>query len=114
MEHLNRTYMKKLCRMLAMIWLVVGSAMLAPAVQITFQVNMSSQTSLGNFDPANDSVVVAGNPINGWSTSASPLTSSAANTNIWTGTFDVQGTQGATAQYKFVMFTPQGVVWEGN
>src|SRR5436190_6545916 len=61
------------------------------AVQVTFQVNMSAQTALGNFSPSSDSVFVAGDPINGWSTTASELTKSAANPNIWVGTFDVTG-----------------------
>ena len=105
--------LSKLC-VIACLAFGVGSFTVAQAVQITFQVNMSAQTALGNFDPVNDSVVVAGDAINAWSTTASPLTSSAPDTNLWVGTFDVQGTAGATAQYKYVMITPAGPVWEGN
>ena len=89
-------------------------ALTAYPAQVTFQVNLSAQTALGNFTPAADAVFVAGDPLNGWSTSASPLTPSPGNADIWTGTFDVSGTAGNTAQYKFVMITTAGTTWEGN
>src|SRR5256885_15272324 len=105
--------MKTFPKLYTAIGLALGAITVASAVQITFQVNMAAQIGLGNFDPANDSVVVAGDPINGWSTSASPLAPGASDTNIWVGTFDVSGTPGATAQYKYVMnTTAAGTVWE--
>src|SRR5690242_13664226 len=107
-------FMKTLSKLFAVLSMTLALADWAGAVQVTFQVNMSAQIGLGNFDPANDSIVVAGDPINGWSTSASPLSSSVANSNIWVGTFDVTGTPGALAQYKFVMNTAAGTVWEGQ
>lgn len=94
-------------------WILV-STLTAFSAQVTFQVNMSAQTALGNFNPASDTVVVAGDAINSWSTSDSPLAPSTTNTNVWTGTFDVAGTTGSTVQYKFVMNTAGGLVWEGN
>ncbi len=106
--------MKSFFKIGAVLSLLGGSVTLAPAVQVTFEVDMSAQTALGNFDPATDSAVVAGDPLNGWNTAASPLASSTADTNIWAGTFDVTGTAGSTAQYKYVMNTAQGLVWEGN
>ena len=106
--------MKTLSKLFAVLSMTLALADWAGAVQVTFQVNMSAQIGLGNFDPANDSIVVAGDPINSWSTSASPLSSSVANSNIWVGTFDVTGTPGALAQYKFVMNTAAGTVWEGQ
>src|SRR5262245_44834713 len=72
---------------------ILGSAMVR-AVQVTFQVNMSAQTSLGNFDPTTDSVVVAGDAINSWNTAASPLSISTTDTNTWEGTFDVPAIAG--------------------
>jgi starch binding protein with CBM20 domain/predicted carbohydrate-binding protein with CBM48 len=85
------------------------------AIPVTFQVNMSAQTALGNFNPTTDTVNVAGDAINSWSTSASPLSSSSADTNIWTGTFDLTGTAGTTVQYKYVINAAGGTVtWEGN
>jgi hypothetical protein len=94
--------------------LALASTIPAPAVQVTFQINMSAQTALGNFDPVNDGVVVAGDTVNNWSYTASPLASSPSDTNIWEGTYDVPGAAGSTNQYKFVMITGSGVVWEGT
>lgn len=106
--------MKTFARTFALVCLLFGSVTFVQGVQITFRVNLSSQIALGNFNPASDSAVVAGDPINSWSTSASPLASSAADTNVWVGTFDLQATPGATGQYKFVMNTSKGTVWENQ
>ena len=106
--------MKTFTKVSATLILAIAYTITASAVPITFQVNTSIQTALGNFNPATDTVVVAGDPVNGWSTTDSPLTSSTGNTNIWTGTFDVAGTTGATVQYKYVLNTAGGLVWEGN
>ncbi len=94
-------------------WLLSSIASI-DAAPVTFQVNMSAQASLGNFDPASDSVFVAGNPLNNWSADASPLTRSTTDADIWTGTYEVEGTAGSTGQYKFVMTTASGTTWEGN
>jgi hypothetical protein len=95
--------------------LALGSAPVAFPAQVTFQVNMSAQTALGNFNPAADALFVAGDPINGWSTSESPLAASPGDAAVWVGTFDVSGTAGATAQYKFLTTTSTGTTtWEGN
>jgi len=106
--------MKTRATICASLGLALGLAMMAGAAQVTFQVDMSAQTALGSFDPASDTVLVSGGAINNWSTTASPLASTAADTNIWAGTFDVPGTAGATVQYKFIMKTAAGVVWEGT
>jgi hypothetical protein len=94
--------------------LCLGAALTASAAQVTFQVNMSAQTALGAFDPANDSVFVAGDPINAWSETASPLTRSATDQALWVGTFDVPGDPDLTVQYKFLMTTANGTTWEGS
>lgn len=90
---------------------VVTSALAAP---VTFQVDLSVQTSLGAFNPATDGVFVAGNPLNGWSPTESPLTPSPSNPSIYVGTYDVPGTAGETGQYKFLLATGTGQIWEGN
>ena len=97
--------MKTHFRLLAGLGMLLGSASTAWAAQVTFQVNMSAQIALGNFNPTADAVFVAGDPLNAWSTSESPLAASPGDPNIWVGTFDVTGTAGNTAQYKFVMIT---------
>lgn len=94
--------------------LILTSSAATFGSQVTFQVNLSAQAALGAFDPASDAVYVAGDPLNGWSTSESPLAPSPTDAGIWTGTFEVNGTAGATAQYKFVMVTATGTTWEGN
>ena len=42
------------------------------ATTVTFQINMSVQVDLGNFDPDNDDVVVRGD-FNGWAGNANTL-----------------------------------------
>lgn len=109
-----KIHMKTFVTILVCVGLMLMSAATSLADQITFQVNMSAQTALGNFDPATDGVYVAGDPVNAWSTTDSPLAPSPGNTNIWVGTFDVTGAVGSTAQYKFLLGTANGAVWEGN
>ena len=104
--------MKTLTYIFTGLCIALSAALPASANLVTFQVNMSAQIALGNFNPTTDTVNVAGDAINGWSTSASALTS--ADTSIWTGTFDVTGSAGATVQYKYVLNTAGGTVWEGT
>lgn len=83
--------------------------------QVTFSVNMGVQRTLGNFDPATDFVYVAGDPLNNWTPGASTLTNSVADTNVWTGTFDITSTAGTTVNHKFIMNTfIAGQQWENN
>lgn len=97
---------------------IVGLSLLATssvkAVQVTFQVNTSIQSALGNFDPTTDTVFVAGDAINAWSATASELTRSESDPAVWAGTFDVTGNEGDTVQYKFLLTTAAGTRWEGS
>lgn len=82
--------------------------------QVTFQVNLGVQRALGNFDPSLDFVQVSGD-FNAWSTTASTLSQSVGDTNVWEGTFTVAGNAGGTANYKYVLATfASGDVWENN
>lgn len=99
---------------LAGLGLMICCASTALAAQVTFQVNMSAQIGLGNFNPALDVVFVAGDPLNGWSATDSPLAPSQSDASIWVGTFEVTGTAGNTAQYKFLITTASATTWEGN
>lgn len=86
------------------------------ATQVTFSVNMAVQDALGNFDPATDFVYVAGDAFNNnWNAGAQVLTNSLVDPEIWTGTFEITNTVGATVNYKFIMNTfLAGAVWENN
>ena len=98
----------------AWLGLLLGTALMASAVPITFQVDMSAQKSLGNFDPAVDSVFAAGS-FNSWSTSDLVLAPSSASPEIYVATFDdTTDAVGSTIQYKFVLSTAAGLTWEGN
>jgi len=83
---------------------IAGGAALA--TDVTFQVNMSWQDELGNFDPEMDEVVVRGT-MTDWG-DGDPLALSDAGEGIWSGTFDVAE---GDHEYKFVIET-QGA-WEG-
>jgi hypothetical protein len=63
-------------------------------------VDLSVQTALGKFNPESDTVLVAGEPLNGWSASASPLARSLTQPNLWVGTFEVTNSTGGTLLYK--------------
>ncbi|MDW8308105.1 MAG: hypothetical protein RMK20_01880 [Verrucomicrobiales bacterium] len=91
---------------------LLAAALPAVAVNVTFRVNMSVQTAMGQFNPETDLVFVAGS-FNGWSTTASPLTRSQSEPDIWEGTFNL--TAGTWPNYKFVkQVFGVGVVWEVN
>lgn len=90
--------------------LMAAAALPAGAVNVTFRVNMSVQTAMGQFNPDTDLVFVAGT-FNGWSTTASPLSRSLSDPDIWEGTFNL--TAGTWPNYKFVkQVFGVGVVWE--
>ena len=84
-------------------------------IPVTFQVNLGVQMQLGNFNPATDFAFVAGDAVNNWSQTASLLTQSVVDTNIWEGTFEVTDTVGATANFKYIMNSfIGGVTWESD
>ncbi len=102
----------KSCESFAFIGLLLATTLTAPAVPVTFQVNLSVQKQLGAFDPATDSVIAAGT-FDNWSPSAFILEPSQSNPNIYVGTYDdVTDAVGGTVQYKFIMSTASGTVWE--
>lgn len=90
------------------------------ANQVTFQVNLGVQQSLGNFSPANgDTVVVSGTfSTTDWTTT-STLTASLTDTNIYTGTFANNVGTGSYENHKFII-NPGGnspanqLNWETN
>jgi hypothetical protein len=83
-------------------------------VPVTFQVDMSVQAELGNFNPATDYVYVSG----AWDweeNTAVQLTQSVTDTNVWAGTLNITNTPGTTVNYKFHMNTfSLGRIWESD
>ena len=90
--------------------LLLCSLATAAAGSVKFQVNMGSQITWGNFDPATGTVTARGS-FNSWANTFM-LTNSSSNTNIYTGVFDVQGALGSTNEYKFVFDNGGGDQWE--
>ena len=94
-------------------WNNITNANVLVTTQVTFRLNLSVQMALGNFDAANDLAFVAGDW--NWSSTASPLSQSLADTNIWEGTFTLTNIPGTTVNFKYIMNTfAHGVVWEAN
>ena len=79
---------------------------------VTFQVDMTAQTLLGNFTPGM-SVNVLG-AFNGWVVGSNPLTNnlSAVNTNIYSAVIGITNSLNATEIYKFTFGT--GPVYESS
>jgi arabinogalactan endo-1,4-beta-galactosidase len=81
--------------------------------QITFRVSLEAQIAAGAFNPATDSVAVAGDAINDSIPARSPLTNSPLQPHLWRGTFLVTNTPGTPINYKFVIRPNTGSeVWE--
>src|SRR5688500_10521882 len=99
-------------RIQAIALLTFVSALAAYAGPVTFQVNMSVQASMGNFDAATDTVEVRGS-FDGWGTGML-LSASATNALVYQGTVEVSGSAGAVIEYKFVNNRAGTLVWEGN
>jgi len=82
-------------------------------IPVTFSVDMSVQSALGNFDEANDIVEVSGD-FNGF-TAASGTVMTDNGFNVWSATCNVNNTVGATENYKFLFLPYSGnpsSVWE--
>jgi hypothetical protein len=82
-------------------------------VAVTFQLNMSIQQKLGNFDPSIGHTVEVHGSFDGWGPGLM-LNVSAADTNIYNGTVTINGSAGAPYEYKFVMNQSGTLTWEGN
>ena len=93
-----------------------GATNAAAVSAITFQVDMSVQMALTNFNATAGDLVYVSGEFNSWSASANQLTQSLVNTNIWAAAITLTNSVGATVNYKFlyVPFNGSGTVWEGN
>ena len=94
--------MKTNLRALLMLAIVLfGTTGRVMATSITYNVNMSVQTALGNFHPGVDTVLVGGTFCNWTTTNVMTQTS---DTNIYTLTFnDTADAVGAYENHKFII-----------
>ncbi|MCB1151726.1 hypothetical protein KDK88_09255 [bacterium] len=92
----------------AVLLLLLTTATAAAAVPLTFQVRMGYQITLGAFDPAADTVDVAGS-FNGWGTAPLTPLADADGDSVWSVTVD-GFTPGETIEYKF----RYNGVWDGR
>lgn len=90
--------------------LLCCSGLVASAIQVKYQVDLSVQIALGNFNPATDNVFVAGTQSSptwqsGVNTVATNfiLTPSSGDPNIYEGTFPIVITPGNWEEHKFVL-----------
>jgi hypothetical protein len=78
-------------------------------IPVTFRVSAAVPFARGTFNPNSIAMVVAG-PFNNWSTTASRLTNSASNPNLFVGTVNMATVSpGASVPFKFVA---NGSTWE--
>ena len=105
-------------------WVAIGLLLAgilgASANQVTYQVNLGVQRTLGNFNPAGgDTIVVSGTfSATDWTTT-STLTASLADSNLFTGTFNSNVSAGNTEYHKFIINpggnSPAGqLIWESG
>jgi len=80
------------------------------AIQVRYQVDLSVQIALGNFNPASDNVFVSGNHSSpAWQSAANSvatnyiLAPSATNANVYVGTFEIATAPGNWEDHKFVL-----------
>ncbi len=106
-------------RLLALLGGLLFSATSLLANQVTFQVNLAVQRTLGNFNSLNgDTVLVAGTFSSPDWTTTSVLAPSAGDTNIYVGTFN-NDVSTSTGNYKFII-NPGGnspanqLIWESG
>lgn len=84
-----------------------GSALVASANLVTYQIDMSVQTTLGNFNPGTDRVLVAGNfSTPDWiapATTAFVLTNDPGNPSIYKNTFNNDIATSGFENHKFII-----------
>ena len=102
--------------------LAVGFTCAASAIQVTYQVDLSVQIALGNFNPAADTVFVSGDFSNpAWRQTAADgaaafvLSPSGGGPEIYVGTFDIVTVNPNFENHKFVINPNNGFAslrWE--
>jgi len=82
-------------------------------VAVTFQVNLSVQESVGNFNPASGHTVEARGSFDNWGPGIT-LTVDPNNAAIYQGTVNINGSAGALFEHKYVINQAGTLIWEGN
>src|SRR5436190_19301113 len=90
--------------------LLIGTALLASAVPVTVQVNMSVQVATGAFDPAVHTVEIHGS-FDNWGAGA-VLAATASDPNLYAATLDISGSPVTQIHYKLVMNRSGAQAWE--
>ncbi|MGA2247625.1 MAG: hypothetical protein ABSH48_21775, partial [Verrucomicrobiota bacterium] len=102
-----KTGIKTLAALAAAIFTVTG---VASAVSVTYDVDLSVQTALGNFDPATDTVLVSGTFCD-WTTTN--VMTATADPNVYSLTFnDTADATGAYENHKFIIDSAGTLNWE--
>jgi hypothetical protein len=91
-------------------WNNVTNATVVVVTPVTFQLDMSVQTALGNFDTNTDFVMVAGD----WNWDEGTAVELVNDgSNVWGTTMNITNAVGTTINYKFIMGTfASGIIWE--
>lgn len=85
----------------------------ATLYEVIFQVDMSVQTLIGEFDPKTDIVTVAGENINGWNNSADTLVQDPFDPDIYVGLIEVELAAPSTQKYKYIIGEPEDAAPDG-
>ncbi len=94
-------YLSTVCCSLPL-WCLVGGMISANAQNpVSFQVDMTAQIANGSFDPGGGDQIQARGSFQGW-TGGFWLTNSLADTNRYSGTYDIPSAPGTPFEYKFV------------
>lgn len=108
--------MKVRMKLLGILAAVFGAHAVAPAVPVTYNVDMSVQAALGSFHPGVDTVLVSGTFCN-WTTT-NTMTATATNADVFTLTFnDTADAVGDWEDHQFVINpngSGTGLIWENT
>ncbi|MEM1043227.1 MAG: T9SS type A sorting domain-containing protein [Bacteroidota bacterium] len=85
----------------------------AALFEVIFEVDMSVQALIGDFDPETDIVTVAGEFINGWNNAADTLVQDPFNPDIYVGLVEVELTAPSTQNYKYIIGEPEDAAPDG-
>lgn len=97
-------------KMITLVLFLTVSAFMFAQNNVTFQVNMGKQITLGNFTPGTDTLFVSGG-FNDWGT-ANPIPAPAGGDSVFSVTINNIGSTGVNFEYKFRFLRGTTEVWE--